>query len=56
MGTRCFPLQFIMLHRLGVVADAEHACGDEQAVIHHEISSNSLESGQVPKVRAVLVL
>ena len=56
MGTRCFPMQFIMLNRLGMVSDAIHAYGDEQVFIHHEISSNSLESGQVPKVWALLVL
>jgi len=49
-------MQFIMLNRLGMVSDAIHAYGDEQVFIHHEISSNSLESGQVPKVWALLVL
>jgi hypothetical protein len=28
-GTRCFPMQFIMLNRLGMVSDAIHAYGDE---------------------------
>jgi hypothetical protein len=49
-------MQFIMLHRLGMVSDAVHAYADEQVIIHYEIWLIFLESGQVPKVWALLVL